>query len=118
MNSNDNYIRWKSGCPEFEANKSVVNKVHFDVPNSSQASDLFDIQLIIQTSDDEYDVRSTEGTLHLILHDAPIGVPDEDNDITRLWNHPNKGSKDGQGIHVCMVSIATDLGERREPFNC
>ena len=61
-----------------------MNKKHYDVPTNSQASDLFDTQLTIQTSNDEYDPRSTEGTLHLALQDAPIGVPDKDNTTTRL----------------------------------
>jgi len=105
------YIRWKVGSSEFEANKSNMKKKHYDVPTISQASDLFDTQLIIQTSNDgEYDPRSTEGTLHLALQDAPIGVP-EDNTITRLWTVPNQGSKSAQGPHVVMISIATGLGE-------
>jgi len=87
-----------------------MNKKHYDVPTNSQASDLFDTQLIAQTSNDEYDPRSTEGTLHLALQDAPIGVP-EDNTITRLWTVPNQGSKSGQGPHVVMISIATGLAE-------
>lgn len=89
-----------------------MKKKHYDVPTNSQASDLFDTQLTILTSNDEYDPRSTEGTLHLALHDLPIGVPDnKDNKITRLWTVPNQGSKSGQGPHVVMISIATGLGE-------